>query len=1405
MRATALGVKRGNLRSSGSSRSTFSLTSKGDGRLSFAEIGLMEAEFATLLRQATSDAELLSVTSTSPTETTGIRRSGTASTLSEGSDERARSSSNSCLHALFLRPPYASPSSWQVLVHPNHAVKISWDVLISVMIIHSVLAVPFIIGFGLETPESMQILDAIMDVFFALDILLTFVTAYVDERETLILSYRTVARRYLTGFFIIDVLSVFPMEPVMRLAEPDVAKSANALKILRLVRLMKLGRLFKLKKLSALLEEKLNLSLQMMDMIKVMCKVVFLVHLLACFMFWIAMPLCPDGSSGACKAVTPQADNFRQWGNWVVMHEVDQFDTSGRYLATFHFITATLMAVGYGDIYPGNSLERAVCLVVQLIGAVVFGFILSCITAAIETSNPRDLEQKKRLGEIKNWVRGRDLPKSLKDRVWAHFNYLTSARSAFRDEHALLLSMPSNLRSQLVDASRSGYCHAVQAAFGHDEKNLVTELAVQVSPMQLTFGTVVLDFGELVTDLLIVSSGRVNAMVIEDQQKPDRSPLEHYLKLGLTKFDGKSGAKTESAGQNSQSGRVCFEGSSAGKASDGALHAHLESADRRGELHMKSRDVRRKASQQKRVNSSMAERFAQGLGLLPTKHTVMQEEELRPDYVLCGIYGDMEICCYFPLSPVTYVCGTFRTELFSVNLDALERLIGQYPTKVKEFESAGRLACQELADAALSAEWSGGALPHSPQTQPSRMRGLIVYKGKATDVRELPKDIIEDTDAKFEDGELGTPQVMTKHLGKFGDVVTDVEPCENLTKRWIIASNDQKKIVWDLSIGALVIYSVLVITYRVSFGTTPGTFLFVVDVIVDIIFGFDLLMNFRTAFIDSDGSVNTIPSDIAWNYCKGWLMIDFLSTAPIDRIIEASVPDNAEARMLKLARFARLFRLMKLARMLKLFKLIELAESSVEVSPVVIKLIALLINVAFLAHMVACFWHWIVSFNPYDDACESGMLKCTEGGPNSATSWLANLGGHEGTDVQKYLAALYWVFTTMTTVGYGDITPTNNIERIFAVAVMIFGATVFGYIVGSVAEMASQGQHKPAMESIMMLRHYCEEQQLSQNILRSVRQHYQFWYQQNSPYEYEAELLSKMPPPLRKEVIIHIHRHLFSSLALFRRPLPIWLEAVLVRMLEPQAYNAGELIMHPSEARLPHEIYFIHEGSCEAYLYTPGIAVGIVHPSKASPQEGQNVNKVAPAPLTDSLDPLECYGPGSVVGIEPLLGEEAMQAFGLPVHFFVRASLSGTCRAFSLRLQILIEAARSNSHMAAMLKEIISQTVTQEGKRRIKGRHNGRVEFYRRIEAALASQASYVADIDSPGLVVKDASPKSLTVVSANTVSSGQVQPPVSRVAPAPVGEPPEASIRNSPSAATVSHIAEGYGDGTGGAVSGNL
>lgn len=63
--------------------------------------------------------------------------------------------------------------------------------------------------------------------------------------------------------------------------------------------------------------------------------------------------------------------------------------------------------------------------------------------------------------------------------------------------------------------------------------------------------------------------------------------------------------------------------------------------------------------------------------------------------------------------------------------------------------------------------------------------------------------------------------------------------------------------------------------------------------------------------------------------------------------------------------------------------------------------------------------------------------------------------GLEPTKKDIYVASLYYILTTVTTVGYGDITPVNTGERVYAIFLTVVGGAIYGYIIASMASIVS--------------------------------------------------------------------------------------------------------------------------------------------------------------------------------------------------------------------------------------------------------------------------------------------------------------------------------------------------------------
>ena len=88
---------------------------------------------------------------------------------------------------------------------------------------------------------------------------------------------------------------------------------------------------------------------------------------------------------------------------------------------------------------------------------------------------------------------------------------------------------------------------------------------------------------------------------------------------------------------------------------------------------------------------------------------------------------------------------------------------------------------------------------------------------------------------------------------------------------------------WDILVGILIMYTAMIVPYRLGFGESAEGAMFWLEMSMDAIFIIDLVVSFNTAFLDN-GEWVTDRDQIASRYLRGWFLIDAPASIPVDAI-----------------------------------------------------------------------------------------------------------------------------------------------------------------------------------------------------------------------------------------------------------------------------------------------------------------------------------------------------------------------------------------------------------------------------------------------------------------------------------------------------------------------------------------
>eukprot|EP00520_Triparma_pacifica_P006086 CAMPEP_0118657744 /NCGR_PEP_ID=MMETSP0785-20121206/14188_1 /TAXON_ID=91992 /ORGANISM="Bolidomonas pacifica, Strain CCMP 1866" /LENGTH=810 /DNA_ID=CAMNT_0006550695 /DNA_START=182 /DNA_END=2610 /DNA_ORIENTATION=- len=420
-------------------------------------------------------------------------------------------------------------------------------------------------------------------------------------------------------------------------------------------------------------------------------------------------------------------------------------------------------------------------------------------------------------------------------------------------------------------------------------------------------------------------------------------------------------------------------------------------------------------------------------------------------------------------------------------------------------------------------------------------------------------------------------------------------------KPWyIILPNGNFRVGWDMYVGLLLLYVAAWVPYRVTFLGKLDTPWQIVEHLVDVSFAIDIFLNFFTGFYivggENDGNLCFEWKKISKKYCKSFFLIDFVATFPFDLVFNTDNDSgvNRSAKLVNLGKIMKLLRGLKLLRVYRLQKFIRDMETVYNVHHGISRMFNIILVVMLATHIVACIWYVLGIEGDLEEADEyctyledvgDDTLEVTEGGWVCREGYMMNKEGSMVDNRLRYVASLYWAFSTLTTVGYGDISAKTVGEQLFSMLMMLLGVSWYAYVVGSMSTIMSSfdRQNKQIREKLECVNGFIRDAKLPQAMGKRVRNYFEYSLQKrnNGLFNYDAdEILSELSAQLKNEIITWVERDLIERIPFFKGKSQSFV-ADCIQLFQPMVVHAGDFII--KEGAAADEMFFLIKGRAAIY------------------------------------------------------------------------------------------------------------------------------------------------------------------------------------------------------------------------------
>ena len=239
------------------------------------------------------------------------------------------------------------------VIDPNHSEWTAyWDLMMMTLLTIVLFLTPYEVAFLAPSVGVLFAINRVLDLIFICDLVIQFFLAYQNGPEkgsTWVKSLPSIRKRYMKGWFAVDLLSVLPFWTFGMVVNSQNDDSAGAdesggggaesllrvVRAVRLLRLIKLGKVLGMSRILKRYEAHMDISYAQISLVKLVVSIIAWSHLQACV--WGMIPTLE--AEGTVTWLTDLAES-----EGTTVHDLKP---GIKYSAALYWSVMTLTSIGY--------------------------------------------------------------------------------------------------------------------------------------------------------------------------------------------------------------------------------------------------------------------------------------------------------------------------------------------------------------------------------------------------------------------------------------------------------------------------------------------------------------------------------------------------------------------------------------------------------------------------------------------------------------------------------------------------------------------------------------------------------------------------------------------------------------------------------------------------------------------------------------------------------------------------------------------------------------------------------------------------------------------------------------------------------------------------------------------------